>query len=318
MPRIGSLRIGRTALLGLVAALVVVIALPLTVIVIRGGNNSQAPRRTAHTPQHAPASEMLWGMWIKDADGKPDPSAVIASREASLGHRLDVFHWFESWDSSWSGAGLLVDAVNASGRVPMITWEADKRPVSRIAQGDYDAYLDAWASGAASRKPREIWIRIFHEFNIPAFTWSTEKNRPADLVAAWRHVHDRFAAAGADNVRWIWNPDGTYPGRISPGYPGDAYVDYTGWDTYGYDNPTNYQAVSAVSQKPMVIGEFGPSDDGGVSRMKEFTDKVAGGSYPLIRAMVYFDEGKWSINGNPSVRDALKQMLASPAFRKAS
>jgi hypothetical protein len=311
-------RIGRTALLGLVAALVVVIALPLTVIVIRSGDSdSQAPRGPAHTPQPTPASSgMLWGMWIKDSDNQADPSAVIASREAALGHRLDVFHWYESWDSSWSRAGGTVDTVSASGRIPMITWEADNRSVSRIAQGGYDAYVDSWAKGAASRKPHEIWIRIFHEFNIPQYAWSTEKNRPADLVAAWRHVHDRFAAAGADNVRWIWNPDGSNPSNISPGYPGDAYVDYAGWDTYGYDNPTNYDAVRAVSHnKPMVIGEFGPSDDGGVPQLKEFTDQVARGTYPLIRAMVYFDEGRWSTGGNPSLRDALKQMLASPAFR---
>jgi mannan endo-1,4-beta-mannosidase len=312
-------RIGRTALLGLVAALVVVIAVPLTVIVIRSGNiNSQAPRGGAPATQHSPAQGgMLWGMWIKDSDGQPDPSAVIASREAALGHRLDVFHWYESWDSSWSRAGGTVDTVSASGRIPMITWEADDRSVSRIAQGGYDAYVDSWAKGAASRKPHEIWIRVFHEFNIPQYAWSTEKNRPADLVAAWRHVHDRFAAAGADNVRWIWNPDGSNPSNMSPGYPGDAYVDYTGWDTYGYEDPADYRAVSAVSQKPMVIGEFGPSDDGGVSGLKGFTDQVAGGSYPLIRAMVYFDEGRWAIKENPSVRDVLKQMLASPAFRKA-
>jgi Glycosyl hydrolase family 26 len=311
-------RIGRTALLGLVAALVVVIALPLIVIVIRSGNsNSQASRGSAPAPQHSPApGGMLWGMWIKDSDGQPDPSAVIASREAALGHRLDVFHWYESWDSSWSRAGGTVDTVSASGRIPMITWEAGDRSVSRIAQGGYDAYVDSWAKGAASRKPHEIWIRVFHEFNIPEYAWSIEKNRPADLVAAWRHVHDRFAAAGADNVRWIWNPDGSNPSNISPGYPGDAYVDYTGWDTYGYEDPADYRAVSAVSQKPMVIGEFGPSDDGGVSALKGFTDQVAGGSYPLIRAMVYFDEGRWAINENPSVRDVLKQMLVSPAFRK--
>ena len=77
-------RIGRTALFGLVAALVVVIALPLTVIVIRSGNSSsQAPRGSGHAPQHSPAGGMLWGMWIKDSDGQPDPSAVIVSRDGS-------------------------------------------------------------------------------------------------------------------------------------------------------------------------------------------------------------------------------------------
>jgi hypothetical protein len=270
-------------------------------------------------PPPGPVSEMLWGMWINEADGKADPRAIIAARESTLGHHLDVFHWYKSWDSSWSRANGLVDVVDDSGRIPMITWEADGRSLSRIAGGGYDSYIDSWARGAASKKPHEIWLRIFHEFNDPSsgggYSWSIEDNSPADLVAAWRHIHDRFAAAGADNVRWIWNPDGVHQETIAKGYPGDAYVDYTGWDTYGYDNAAVYQNVSRITQKQMVIGEFGASDSGDVSGLDDFTTQVANGSYPLIRALVYFDEGKYSIARNPPARDALKQMLATPGFK---
>jgi len=275
--------------------------------------------QTQNTSKNTATSGILWGMWIKDADGNPDPNPIIANREASLGHRLDVFHWYESWDSSWSNVGTLVEKISSTGRVPMITWEAQNRSVKRIAQGGYDAYIDSWATGAASNKPQEIWIRIFHEFNDPptngGYPWSIDANSPADLIAAWRHVHDRFAAAGADNVKWVWNPDGVNQDKIQPGYPGDRYVDYTGWDTYGYNNAKDYQVLAAISKKPMVIGEFGPerSQDSG---LRGFTNEIASGAYPLVRAVVYFDEGKYSLARNPSARHALKQMLASAAFKR--
>jgi hypothetical protein len=260
-------------------------------------------------------------MWIKDADGKGDPSPYIAAREASLGHRLDVSHWYESWDSEWSRVSGHVDTISTSGRTPMITWEAFGHPVDRIAAGQYDAYIDSWAQGAASKKPHEIWIRIFHEFNDPAtgggYPWSIEANSPASLIAAWRHLHDRFSAAGADNVKWVWNPDGVNQNGIPPAYPGDQYVDYTGWDTYGYNNVKDYEVIAAISKKPMVIGEFGPGD-GPDNGLGQFTEEIAKGSYPLLHAVVYFDEGKYSVGGDASIRDSLKRMLASSTFKRSS
>jgi hypothetical protein len=312
----------RLVVLALAAVVVLVVVVPASVLVLRyaqqGSLYPPAPRTSEDTHPFAPTPPILWGMWIKDADRSGDPTPIIAAREATLGHRLDVFHWYESWDSNWSKVAGRVDTIAASGRIPMITWEAFDHPVDRIAGGAYDGYIDTWAKGAASNKPHTIWIRIFHEFNDPSsnggYPWSIEANSPASLIAAWRHVHDRFAAAGADNVKWVWNPDGVNVDKTPSAYPGDQYVDYTGWDTYGYDNAKDYGVIAAISKKPMVIGEFGPGDgpDSGLGR---FTEEIAKGSYPLLHAVVFFDEGKYSVASNPSVRDSLKQMLASDAFK---
>lgn len=313
--RIG--RAGRAPLFVLVAVLLVLVAIPTGVLLSRHAHPAVGGRTPAPPPR--PLNGMLWGMWIKDADGMADPSSVIAARESAVGHRLDVFHWYESWDASWTKVGRGVDTIDSSRRIPMITWEADGRSLSRIAQGGYDSYIDTWARGAADKKPHEIWLRVFHEFNDPGFgagySWNIGENSPQDLTAAWRHIHDRFAAAGADNVKWIWNPDGVNQERIASGYPGDAYVDYTGWDTYGYDNPAVYQNITRIAHKPMVIGEFGVADNGDVSGLQDFTKQVASGSYPLIHAVVYFDEGRSAVGSNPSTRNALQRMLASPGFR---
>ena len=56
---------------------------------------------------------------------------------------------------------------------------------------------------------------------------------PSTFVAAWRHVHDLFEEEGATNVRFLWSvgrkacPRGCDP--YSEFYPGDAYVDYLGF-----------------------------------------------------------------------------------------
>jgi hypothetical protein len=312
----------RIIVLAVVAVVLLLAAVPAAVIVLGRSENASpstpAPRSSQDTQSNAQQGPMLWGMWIKEADGKADANPVIAARERSLGHRLDIFHWYENWDSDWSRVSGRVDLVSSSGRIPMITWEAFGHPVNRIAAGRYDAYIDAWARGAASKKPNQIWIRIFHEFNDPSsdggYPWSVEDNSPASLIAAWRHVHDRFAAAGADNVKWIWNPDGVNMDLAPAAYPGDQYVDYTGWDTYGYDNAHDYQVVAAISKKPMVIGEFGPGDSGDPS-LTRLTEDIARGSYPLLHAVVYFDEGKYSVASDQGIRDALRQMLASDVFK---
>ena len=314
---------GRRRLIVLVAvAVVLLLALVPAALFIhhfqqQASPTVQAPHGAQQIHSAVAPGPVLWGMWIKEADGKQYPQPIIAAREATLGHRLDVFHWYENWDSDWSNVAGMVDLISGTGRIPMITWEAFDRPPERVAKGDYDAYIDTWARGAASKKPAEIWIRVFHEFNDPSsdggYPWSIDDNSPARLIAAWRHIHDRFAAAGADNVKWIWNPDGVHIEDAPAGYPGDHYDDYTGWDTYGYDNANDYSVVSGVSKKPMVIGEFGPGD-GLDSGLQRFTQEVAGGAYPLLHAVVYFDEGKYAVGSSSSARDALRQMLASKAF----
>ena len=58
-------------------------------------------------------------------------------------------------------------------------------------------------------------------------TWSGN-NAPL-YVAAYRHIHDIFLAAGATNVIWAWCPNVTdiHGGNKNTMdyYPGDAYVE---------------------------------------------------------------------------------------------
>jgi hypothetical protein len=290
---------------------------------------SNPPVAVAHAarPAAPPAASQAggavsWGLWEPTWQGPGDAVdfGQFTRVDSQLGHRAGVVHWFANWDEGWDYDGPLVQQAVRANRTPMITWEAWNRPLKAIAGGQYDAYIDSWASGMAASGRGPIYLRIFHEFNDPlqpgtgsGYPWGTgggTQNRGADLVAAWRHIHDRFAAAGASNVRFVWCPDGVNldPGLLRAAYPGDSYVDFAGWDAYGYDTAEGYQTLSQVSGRPFVLPEVGSTD---ATWVQDLSSKLRSGRYGRIRAVVWFDEGETRLGTQPAVRAALKDMLST-------
>jgi beta-mannanase len=140
---------------------------------------------------------------------------------------------------------------------------------------------------------------------------SVNGNTPASLIAAWRHVHDLFSAAGARNVEWVWCPNAGGPTPIADVYPGDAYVDIVGMDGYNWGNgTTGYQAPASVfssllSQvqlvahaKPVLINETGTSAAAGNEEtwMEQLFAYVK--AQPIF-GVVYSDFGNWVIDDQP-------------------
>jgi mannan endo-1,4-beta-mannosidase len=286
-------------------------------------------RHVAVTPPAAPppaapqtAGAAAWGLWEPSWQGHGDSVdfGQYTRMDAQLGHRAGFVHWFANWDEGWDYDGPLVQQVMGANRTPMITWEAYNRPLKAIAAGQYDGYIDSWAHGMAASGSRPIYLRIFHEFNDPlqpgtgsGYSWGTgggTQNQPADLVAAWRHIHDRFAGAGASNVRFVWCPDGVNIdiGGLRAAYPGDAYVDFAGWDAYDYDTARDYQVLSQISQRPFVLPEVGSADPAWV---QDLSSKLRSGGYSRIRAVIWFDEAEWRLDVKPGVRSAVKDMLTT-------
>jgi hypothetical protein len=267
---------------------------------------------------------MQWGLWEpawQKSDGTLDFSQVTG-KEKELGHRADLVHWYASWSEDWGYDGPIAQQVLSSGRTPLITWEAHRRSLRQIAAGDYDAYIDSWARGLAKLAPGVIDLRVFHEFNDPyqgdgsGYTWGVNggtSNSPRDLVAAWRHVHDRFVAAGARNVRWVWCPDGANASVdvLRAAYPGDEYVDWAGWDQYGYDVDHVYDVLGQVTSKPLMVPEYGETKAPPISTL---SGKLDGDQYPRVQAMVWFDDKSWRLDDLPDARGAVQKMLAGSAF----
>ena len=104
-----------------------------------------------------------------------------------------------------------------------------------------------------------IW-RPFHEFDGKWFWWG--KGGAENFKKLWRLMYDRYTNYwGLDNL--IWNLG--YCGDVNDGwYPGDAYVDIIGADTY-VDNTDSlvgiYQKTALIGNKPVCLHENGPIPD---------------------------------------------------------
>ncbi|MFM7068277.1 MAG: glycoside hydrolase family 26 protein, partial [Actinomycetes bacterium] len=234
------------------------------------------------------------------------------------------------------------EALQSSWRrnaLPIITWEPTI-PNSAIGQpklkdltsGSWDRYLDAWARAAASfDKP--IVIRFAHEMNGVWYTWSEGAwgNQPGDYVKAWRYIHDRFTAAGADNVIWMWNPNRVDYQRtpLETVYPGDEYVDWVGIS--GYYRRTNgasnfdatfsrtLEAIAAITTKPIFVGEAGADSGdlaGDVAWIADFFRGLAG--HPGIVGFAWFNQAKsgndWRLQRAPELLSAFSEGVRGDRF----
>ena len=250
--------------------------------------------------------------------------STIDSWSRAHGARPRIVNWYQQWLSGeqrfrtdWALR------VFRQGGVPMVTWEPWSAPegeihtalqpdisLQRIVDGAHDAYIRAYARTVAAYG-QPVLIRLAHEMNGNWYPWGVHVNgnTPALYVKAWRHAHRIFDAAGATNVSWVWSinnlegpPDENHD--IEGYYPGSRWVDWVStsgfnWgDSYAWSSwrsaPSLYGATyGALSRfdKPIMISEIGTTDSGGdaYSWIGE-TQKTLRTSYPLLRAVVWYDD----------------------------
>jgi beta-mannanase len=155
-------------------------------------------------------------------------------------------------------------------------------------------------------------------------------------VAAWRHLHGVFEAAGASNVAWVWCPTAAAFAGKGPAawYPGDRYVDWICADGYNWapgrpgDRWRSFEEIFAAfyrwgagRDKPLMIAEFGvqerhPGEKAGWLR-------AAGASlkrrFPRIAAVVYFSSRKdydWWLGSSPGALAAFRAVATDPYFNR--
>ncbi len=255
-----------------------------------------------------------------------DPS-VFAKFTQMIDRSPAFLVWYEGWSR-----GSFSDAKRAHlakfsrwGVTPMISWgpfdpEGDSvnQPayaLGNIVRGDFDAYVDSWATGLAEYgKP--IWLSFAHEMNGNWNPWGVgvNGNQPGEYIAAYRRVHGRFIQAGATNVRWIWAPNELYdgvPATLAEVYPGDDYVDWFGmngfnwgrsinwascdcqsaWRSFAEVFGTTYDSLQTLGTKPIMICETGSSEIGG-DKAAWISDALLDqlvNAYPGVRAITWFN-----------------------------
>jgi len=249
----------------------------------------------------------------------------------------------------------LVEAIRTLGSIPVVTWEPwltafenarhaelplrpdrDEGGLRAVARGTYDFYVDAWAAEAAAFGS-PIMVRFGHEMNDPyRYPWGPQNNQPQDFIAAWRHVVDRFRAAGADNVLWIWSPHVAYAGYEAY-WPGAEYVDWvaTGalnygtvaywsqWWTFEEIFGKHYDFLAGFG-KPLMVAELGSLAVGGdrVAWYREALETVRE-RMPDVHAVLFFHVDDdvtvtrqavdWSFARDSAVVAAVREGLARVA-----
>jgi beta-mannanase len=251
---------------------------------------------------------------------------TIAQTDARIGRKPAIHLRYYGWNEDWTTD---VPSDFAAGQIPQITWEPTNIDFNNIVSGSLDSTINARAS--ASKILGHKYLLDFGAEMNGDQAW-TGNNAPL-YVSAYRHIHDRFVAAGATNVIWAWCPNVT---DVNGGnamtmayYPGDAYVDWTGVDGYNWGTSTsgfawqsfhdvfaNIYPLLAAKGKPILIGEMA-SDEVGGDKAQWITDIVPTlrTNFPLIKAFVWFDvlkERQWQINSSPASLAAFQSMAKDP------
>lgn len=224
-----------------------------------------------------------------------------------------------------------VTAAEAHSAFTLIAWQSQHASLASIAAGAQDAYLAAFAQ-ALKAYAWPVYLDFDHEFNGDWYPWGTQAATPGQFVAAWRHIHDLFAATGVTNVIWVWSPNVVNPvPHVDLGayWPGTRYVDvvgivgyYTGQlgeDSYAHLFARTENIVDTFADKPFLITETGaqqgPDKSAWVRNLLQGVE-----ADPRMLGLVYFDYGTgqhkradWTIEDDAAAMAAWRSCAAAIA-----
>jgi hypothetical protein len=253
----------------------------------------------------------------------------LAQTTTKLGRTPPVHLTYYAWTDDWTGTVTKADL--SAGRIPLVNWEPHNIDFTKIVNGSLDVTIVARANGSKALG-KKFFLDFAAEMNGDE-AWSGN-NAPL-YVAAYRHIHDIFVAAGASNVIWAWCPNVTdiHGGNKNTMdyYPGDPYVDWTGVDGYNWGTTNGgwqtFQQVFkdiypllAAKKKPIIIGEMSCAQVGGDKG--KWIDEIIPtlrASFPLIKCLVWFDinkEADWRISSSPESEAAFTRMARDSYFNQ--
>ncbi|MEV6397598.1 glycosyl hydrolase [Streptomyces sp. NPDC051907] len=244
---------------------------------------------SAHSEECRP-SELLvprcgawFGAYVRHS--KPDLEEKVLAYEKRLDRKLDIVYAYHdmSVDDGLEGT-LLTEQEQRVGRTRMLllSWEskwwngtAEQQPSwKKIASGA----LDESVIDVQAERIKKYGKKVFLSFDLEMDTRTPANGTPAEYVAAYRHIHDRFRELGVGNVVWTWIITG-YTGHsdlFRDLYPGDRYVDWIGYNQYNYYRchktqwrsfaqtqraPHEWIRENLSDDKPLMLSEFGTADE---------------------------------------------------------
>ena len=261
--------------------------------------------------------------------GDPDEDALLHF-ESEIGRKVAIDHIYVHFGTPLPYARFAWDRAN--NRVPLVDWDLSQPADdwAQIAAGKADAIIDTTAR-ALAHYDHPILLSFDHEPQYGVYV----PGKPAQFVAAWRHVVDKFRALGADNVFWVLIlTASTYDEGVADlYYPGRSYVDFLGADGYNWkwahkarwrsfaDVFTSFYYYASKQHLPAMITETGtledPNDPGRKAAWYRGADSWLH-THPDIMAFIYFNttvRWPWWIDTSPQSLAAFRALANDPLFR---
>jgi Glycosyl hydrolase family 26 len=285
-----------------------------------------------------PTCGVLWGAAPReDGDGLVAATAAVEER---AGRPLDLVHTYHDFSGRGDNGAFPTDEETAlieSGHLLHFGWstsryglEPDHVDWPAVAAGEHDALIDRQAERLVAMERRQPGIRYFIDFDHEP-DGRHEHGRPADYVAAHRHVRERLERAGVAGAVWVWvMQNDVEEARVF--YPGDDQVDWIGFDPYNWVDcddhtdawlsfeemvdPTYVQLVEATwhEPKPLMLAEFGTVEGDRATDKRDWLASVpaALGRFDDLAALQYFDNSvqtpgcEWGTDSSPMASDGFR------------
>jgi hypothetical protein len=284
------------------------------------------------------------------ADGMDADPSRLTRLEQLVGRQVGTASVFRAADEVFPAAADLA-LTDGGRRTLLVSWHLDTDRYAAWAAGAHDDVLDRTAR-AVAQYGRPLYIRPWAEMNADwvDFQPTADGSRahggtPAEFVAAWRHVVDRFRAAGATNARWVFNPTADVYAETTPVeviWPGRQYVDVLGldgynWGTYSFLRwrsfsdifTAQYQRLTALAgDLPVWVCEVSSADPQSDAQRVQVTapagqdkgswwrDALATTTLPKITTLVLFSINKerdWRVESTPGALEGLRAGLQAGA-----
>ena len=307
--------IGRHVSLIACIALIVIVASVVTVVRLSG----TSPRIAPVPP--APAAQVRYlGVY---EPGAPDSYLGIERFAHAVGRQPNLVSYYSGWGEEFQAAFARTAANH--GATTIVQIDPDNVALGQIADGTYDQYLVSFA-GAVAAFRHQVIISFGHEMNGFWEPWGYHHARPADFIAAWRHMVTVFRSHGTSNVTWLWqvNSSTSKTGPVRDWWPGSEYVNWVGVSGYYYVPGNKFTnvftpvvaAIRKFSQAPLLIAETGVGPEAGQARGIE--NLFAGLRAEHYLGLVWFDQHSygglykgenWRLEDSPSGLAAFRTAL---------
>jgi len=170
---------------------------------------------------------------------------------------LDGMETTDDWGDGPSNMSLQLADTDFNGMALAIGLDMKDNHEDDVADGRHDELIDRLGKFLLKHSNIEVYLRIGYEFD--GHDWNSYDDK--DYVLAFRRIKDKFDEMDIQNVAYVWQSKGRgcTAEDLEKYYPGDEYVDWTGFSFFASDNESHPMIeFSRKKGKPCFIAEATP------------------------------------------------------------